>query len=192
MKTSLLLVHLNAWLFLALASWRLPHCWQDKPSRTSAGWRERLRQWYHTRHTPRGLLLDRNPFLWLTIRNRLGSLKAWSFLAAVGGLLVWLLLRFKFAEVGVPLCGAAIVINHLLLKVFVASEAGGNMEEQRRSGGLEFLLSCSPLSVEEIVAGQWLALRRLLLWPVIAVLVSDLAMLFVCLLRPTSEFDKER
>jgi len=157
--TSLLIVHLNAWVFLALASVWLPRCWQDKP-KAKVRWREQFRQWYHSGNIPRRPLLDKNPFFWLTIRNRFGSMKVWTLLIALACLLFWILSRNKLRDAGIPLFIMAILANHLVLKMSFASEAGGNLDEQRHSGALEFLLSCTPLSVKEIIAGQWLAFRR--------------------------------
>jgi hypothetical protein len=76
-----------------------------------------------------------------------------------------------------PVFFAAIIINHLMVKLLMASEASGNLEEQRHSGALELLLSCTPLQVDEVVGGQWLALRRQFLGPTIAVIASDFLML---------------
>ena len=42
---SLFMVHFEAWLFLAIASWRLPHCWQEKAGPARLRWRDRFRQW---------------------------------------------------------------------------------------------------------------------------------------------------
>jgi hypothetical protein len=184
---SMLLVHLNAWLFLAATSWWLPRCWQEKTAKTEIRWRERFLRWYHERNTPRQPLLDSNPFLWLTIRNRLGSVKVWIALLPLNCFWVWLLSRNNFADAAMPLFVGAIIANHLVLKILVAAEASGNLEEQRHSGALEFLLSCSPLTVREIIAGQWLALRRQFFRPVIVVLATDFAMMLVVLLRSMSK-----
>jgi hypothetical protein len=175
--TSLLLVHLNAWLFLAAASWWLPRSWQEKAAKARISWGERLRQWYHARYTPRNKLLDTNPFLWLAIRNRLGSLRTWGVLLILGVFWGCLLCKINVAEDGMPVFFAAIIINHLMVKLLMASEASGNLEEQRHSGALELLLSCTPLQVDEVVGGQWLALRRQFLGPTIAVIASDFLML---------------
>jgi hypothetical protein len=179
----MLLVHLNAWLFLAVASWWLPRCWREKPAKSGNRWRERFLRWNHERNAPRKLLLDTNPFLWLAIRNRLGEIKVWIALLLLNGFWAWCLSRNNFADAGLPIFVAAIISNHLVLKILVAAEASGNLEEQRHSGALEFLLSCSPLTVDEIAAGQWLALRRQLLRPLIAILAADFAMMLVVLLR---------
>ena len=180
---SMLLVHVNAWLFLAVASWWLPRCWQEKPVKMKIHWRERFLLWYNRRNTPRQLLLDINPFLWLSIRNRLGSLKVWGVLLPINCFWVWVLSRSSLVDDGVPIFIGAILSNHLLLKILVAAEASENFEEQKHSGALEFLLSCSPLTVREIIAGQWLALRRQFLRPMVAVLVTDFAMMLVGFLR---------
>jgi hypothetical protein len=186
---SLLFIHLNAWLFLAVASWWLPRSWQERPAKTRVRWRERLLQRYHFLNTPRRALLDANPFLWLSLRNRLGPVKVWIGLALIDGFWIWCLSRNTFEEAGMPIFIAAILSNHLLLKILAASEASGTLEEQRHSGALEFLLSCTPLTVEEIVAGQWLALRRQLLRPMFAILAADFAMLLVVLVRATPNIE---
>jgi len=175
--TSLLLVHLNAWIFLALASWRLPHCWQEKAAKVRIGWPQRLRRWYHARFTPRKDLLDTNPFLWLSVRNSFGSIKMWTILAALGCFWIWTLCRFTFQDVWMPVFFTAVITNHLLLKMVFASEATNNLEEQRHSGALEFLLSCTPLTVQQIIDGQWRALLRQFLWPTVAVVLADFAAL---------------
>jgi hypothetical protein len=178
---SMILVQLNAWLLLAVASWWLPRCWQERAGKTGIHWRERFLRWYHERNTPLRLLLDKNPFLWLSIRNRLGPVKVWSSLVLVNCFWAWCL-RWNLThggsvEVVVPIFVGVIISNHAVLKLIVAGEATDTFEEQRHSGALEFLLSCSPLTAREIIAGQWLALRRQLLRPVIVVLVVDFAMM---------------
>jgi ABC-type transport system involved in cytochrome c biogenesis permease component len=175
--TSLLLVHVSAWLFLAAASWRLPRCWQEKSSKAKFRWRERFQQWYHNHFTPRTLLLDTNPFLWLALRNKLGSLKVWGALLPLNCYGIWLLAQCSSADDVMALFSGAIMVNHAVLKILVATGAGENFEEQRHNGTLEFLLSCTPLSVPEILAGQWTALRRQFFSPMIVVLASDLVML---------------
>jgi len=70
---SLLMVHLTGWLFLALASWRLPHCWQEKVGPARLRWRDRFRQWTYGppafRDGLRRELAGINPFFWLVSRT---------------------------------------------------------------------------------------------------------------------------
>ena len=175
---SLLLVHLNAWLFLAVASLALPRCWQDKPVKTDTRWRTRLRQWCYgppaAREALRLRLIGTNPFLWLVSRNRLGQITVWGVLGVIacGWVWIWLASKVHLRD-AMPLFVMIILLYHGVLKFWMASEASSHLSEQRRSGALEYLLCCTPLSVPEILRGQWLALRRRFLRPMIAVLVLD-------------------
>ncbi len=82
-----------------------------------------------------------------------------------------------------PLFVMMILLYHGVLKFWMASEASSHLSEQRRSGALEYLLCCTPLSVPEILRGQWLALRRRFLGPMIAVLVLDFVLMALSLTR---------
>jgi hypothetical protein len=84
-----------------------------------------------------------------------------------------------------------ILFNHGVLKFLMASEACSHLSEQRRSGALEYLLCCTPLSVPEILRGQWLALRRLFLGPMIAVLALDVVLMAVSLTRAAGNDARE-
>jgi ABC-type transport system involved in multi-copper enzyme maturation permease subunit len=180
--TSLLLVHLTAWLFLALASRRLPHCWQEKADPAGLRWRERFRQWTYGpprfREDLRRRLIGINPFLWLVSRNRLAPIFVWGTLAIVACFTIWVVYRVGLSEC-IPVFVGAVCVGHLLLIAGVASEASRHLEEQRRSGALEFVLCSTPLRDREILAGLWSDLRRQFLLPFIVVLVSDVVMAFV-------------
>jgi hypothetical protein len=171
--TSFILVHLNAWAFLIVASFWLPRCWQEKAGKKDAKWRDRFVRNYDQWGFPRERLLSANPFHWLAIRNQLGPWKTWGILLIVDGLWGWGLLRNKFNDLGQIIFTGAILSNHFVFKFMAATAAARNLEEQRHSGTLEFLLSCTPLSVGEIAEGQWLALRDQLLWPMIGMLALD-------------------
>lgn len=54
---------------------------------------------------------------------------------------------------------------------------------------MEFLLSCTPLSVHKIIAGQWQALQRQFLRPLIAILIADSAMMLVGFFRAMPRFE---
>jgi hypothetical protein len=60
----------------------------------------------------------------------------------------------------------------LFFRVWIVSEACARLSEDRRSGALELLLS-TPLSEREVVRGQWLALRRQFLKPVLVFLALE-------------------
>ncbi len=62
------------------------------------------------------------------------------------------------------------MLLNLLLKVWFALEAGRQLAEDRRQGALELLLS-TPLTVQDILRGQLLALKRQFLGPVVVTLL---------------------
>jgi hypothetical protein len=173
---SLLLSHLMSWFLLALAAWRLPHCWQEKAGPARLRWRDRFRQWTYGppafREGLRRRMVGINPFLWLVSRNRLAPLFFPVSLLLVNGLWIW-----AWCEAGwqdrFGLLFAPVVTNHLLLLVGVAAEASSHLQEQRRSGALEFVLCATPLQVGDILAAHWELLRRRFFWALIAVLLTD-------------------
>jgi hypothetical protein len=178
-------------LFLGLASWWLPNSWQDKPKKTKVTWRDRFLHWYHERNTPRQSLLDANPFCWMIMRQRLGALKAWAALLVINCYWVWLLSQMESFRDSIPVFIGVVAGNHLILKMLFAVEAGHTLEEQRHNGELEFLLSCTPLSVSDIIAGQWRALRRQFLRPAIIVVAFDLVFLLLDLFHARGGFDPD-
>jgi hypothetical protein len=63
-------------------------------------------------------------------------------------------------------------VLNFILRIWFASETAGVLSDNRKSGGLELLLS-TPLRIEDILRGQWLALKRQFLGPVLAVIVVE-------------------
>ena len=147
---SLLLTQALSWLFLALASVLLPRLWQGTASvNPEAGGKaaravESMLLRGRAGRTP---LRDLNPIYWLVLRQ---SRSVWSVWVICAGQHGWgLLLAMLRILVGVHAC-----------RFFV---------DARRSGALEELLS-TPLTIDEILRGQWMALRRTFLAPTIALL----------------------
>jgi ABC-type transport system involved in multi-copper enzyme maturation permease subunit len=179
---SLLLVHLLSWVLLALAAWRLPHCWQEKAGPARLRWRDRLRQWAYGppafREGLRRKLVGVNPFLWLVSRNRLAPLVIPISLCVTDGLCIWGWCEFDWQDRFVWLV-VTVVANHLLLLLGVASEASGHLQAERRNGALDFVLCSTPLQVGDILGAHWELLRRRFFWPLIAVLVTDVVALLL-------------
>jgi hypothetical protein len=168
---SLIASHLLGWLFVALASIALPHRWQERPKAApraeSPGlWsRSRARNFAHRARVPAQLLAI-NPVLWLIGNNRAIGVAAWLIVLAWGAAMG---LEVLFA----PGTGVAFIANFLFsrpfvfpLKVLFALETCRFFAEGRRNGALEMLL-CTPLTTQEITHGQWLALKRTFLAPLI-------------------------
>lgn len=197
---SLLVNHLIGWSFLGLASFFLPRVWQDKPAGPKTWpYRERWRQWTlgpaDQRKAFRSRALDLNPFFWLAGRGRWRPFGVWFGMALIG--IAWGALGWYFGRNG---GGAGFVIGaaatiYFTLKISFSAEAARSLAENRQSGALELLVS-TPLSVAEIVRGQWLELRRLFLCPVLLVLLLDIAVMMAGNLMPglgmrNSSWDKE-
>ncbi len=156
--------HAIGWLALLLTTFILPRVWQDKSA--SAKNLRRREQWQlltagpsDTRELFRRRLLEINPFYWLASRERFKVALVWLWLGA--GAVLWVvgLARAKrdWLDPGTYLMTALAL--HSFFKCWIAMEASRRLGLDRRSGALELLL-CTPLSVKEILRGQWLALLR--------------------------------
>ena len=179
---SLTVIHGMAWLLVGLASWVVPHTWQDRSETGSRlHWREfwqklnfgmKAKQKEHRRR-----LLDVNAFYWLAGRARLKPVHVWVFLGslALWWLIGWLTARDVWFDESIVVT-TALLLN-TALKLWVAIEASQRLAEDQTTGALELLLS-TPLGVNEICRGQWLALRRQFLGPLLVVLVAEFALGF--------------
>jgi ABC-type transport system involved in multi-copper enzyme maturation permease subunit len=174
-------VHLVTWGLLAFACLRLPWVWQARERTTgAANFEERLEQRLYgegaKRRRFRQRLLDLNPFLWLAQRERGKPLYVWLYLGAVGS--TWLWGRTTQGDV---MLDANTVVPTLLLvqgffKVWVVSEACARLAHDRGNGALELLLS-TPLTPAEVLRGQWLALRRQFLRPLLVFALLEFLLL---------------
>ncbi|HYT60684.1 MAG TPA: ABC transporter permease subunit [Haliangiales bacterium] len=167
---SLLLTHLLSWLFLLLAGVQLPLFQRGNPGSISrvggrpADVSDRLRS---RRATGRRPLLDRNPIFWLTIRNSRMTGVSWAIWTTLAIGVAWTFARDPMVAVAMGQYSWSFLAG--LLRILVGVYACRFFAEARRGGALELLL-CTPLTVEDILRGQWMALRRLFLVPTIALL----------------------
>jgi len=175
----LLITHAMGWGFLALASFLLPRIWQEAPA---IGWRRANSVALSEREgaqraTRRARFLDVNPVFWLTSRKS----QTGSTLAILCILVGFGWLMYQFNQV-VGFIGASVLsfFLSLLVAVPVGLHSCRFFADARRNGALELLLS-TPLTVKEILRGQWLTLRRAYLAPVIAVLGLELPLVFTML-----------
>ncbi|MCF7763804.1 MAG: ABC transporter permease [Verrucomicrobia bacterium] len=177
---SVSLTHFFGWTFLILACICVRYTWQDKPStRTQTRWRERWKQYQFgsagIRARFRRSLLDINPFFWIAGRNRLRPAYVLATLGLAGCFWFWLYLKFPDDMTDSASFVPIALMLHTVLKMWVASEACRTLCEERKSGSIELVLS-TPLSVDQIIRGQLLALNRQFGWPVILVLGVDFVM----------------
>jgi ABC-type transport system involved in multi-copper enzyme maturation permease subunit len=164
--------HLMGWLFLGWAGWRL-RTFVDKAKRSGAWTRVFTRDLIGSSATRRARLLEVNPVLWLLDDSRRLRWVAWLLALAAVGVLIFM---EETSPTALVLSGYALWPFYFLLKVFFAIQACRFFAESRRTGALE-LLCCTPLTMRAVVAGQWMLLRRVFLWPVIILLSAHLAAL---------------
>jgi ABC-type transport system involved in multi-copper enzyme maturation permease subunit len=169
---SLAVSFLSGWFFLGWAGWRL-RTFVDKGKRSGAWTRVFTRNLTGSSAIRRARLLEVNPVLWLLDDSRRMRWVAW--LLALGAVAV-LIYMVGSSPMAVAFSGYAMWPFYFLLKVFFAIQACRFFADSRRTGALE-LLCCTPLTMRAVVAGQWMLLRRVFLWPLIILLSAHLAAL---------------
>ena len=178
---SLGVIHAIGWVALILAMIVAPRSWQDRPSGVrKLRWRERWQLWSFgtlaQRKAFRTRLLNTNAFFWLAGRARLKPAFVWLVLGLVGCGWFWGWMKFHREWLNEGTYIMTGVVLSLLLKGWFVSEVGRQLAEERKSGSLELLLSTS-LTVNDIVKGQFLALARQFLGPLILVLSVEIVFL---------------
>lgn len=178
--SSVAISHILAWGFIIVAGILARYSWQDKPlGGRKLIWRERMQRWQFgdmvARIRYRTRLLDVNPFFWLASRNRLKPHYVYLWLGIVGFVWLWLYIKYRSEMLDPAAYVPTAILLHTVLKLWLASEACRPLSEDRANGALELLLS-TPMSVDEILQGQILALKRQFGGPVAVVLLADFAM----------------
>ncbi len=179
------IIHGLCWAFLLLASLIVPRSWQDNPPGAKMA---RLRDNWHRvsfgdaaiRLAFRRRLLDINAFFWLAARARLKPIHVWVSFGALAGLWIWGAMANRSDWFSGGIYVATGIVLTTTLKIWIASEAGRRLGEDRKIGALELLLS-TPLSVRDILRGQMLALRRQFLAPLVTVLIVECVFLVASL-----------
>ena len=174
---SLATIHGFSWLSLCVASLAARLSWQDRPpDQTALRLKEHLRTWtfgYDTeRATLRSRLLDVNPILWLVARMRSKPISVWLVLSIFACGWVWGWWRLRRDWLSGPVYISTAVVLNFILRIWFAAEAAWVLSDNRKSGALELLLS-TPVRIEDILRGQWLALKRQFLGPTLAVIVVE-------------------
>jgi ABC-type transport system involved in cytochrome c biogenesis permease component len=187
--------HALAWLCLVIAALVAPRNWQDRPVSSA---RLAFRDWWKTcfygaperRALHRRDLLEANPFLWLCARSVFKSYSVWLVLAllACGWVYGYYRLEGDWLNEGVYFISGFIL--NMLFKGWVASQCGRQLAEERQQGSLELLL-CTPLSVRDILSGQWLALRRQFLGPFLFTVVLWFTLMYATVFRESSQSQQD-
>ena len=166
-------VHVLGWIWLVAAVVILPRAWQDKPAAGVPWWK----RWLASDGVAPGrmsdekrwLMLDGNPIVWLVLRGSERQTYLWLLviLAAVVSVVAWAVTGGATLMSGVIL--GVLILVHLTIAIWVASEACHLFSAARDSGAFELLLS-TPLTAREIVDGHVLGLQRMFHRPVMILL----------------------
>jgi hypothetical protein len=186
--TALGVTQVMAWVLLGLASFVLPRAWQERATRKVAARETWSYAWRYGGAGRRGRLrrrlIERNPVLWLACRERWQALGLWT-LAAIAAVTFLIFLAMD-ASAGAWMAWRSVGwVFSAALYLWMASQAGRFFVEGRRSGLVELLLA-TPVSVHDIVQGQWRALVRMFGPPIALVVLVDL--LAQCLSGGTMSF----
>jgi len=182
---SLVASHIFGWFLLCITSLILPRIWQEKPMLPERkGIFSRLhRQGRGTtaqRAKARQRLLPINPILWVIGDEPTMRFAVWAVVAVWGIVITMVSWQAEEQAIPVPIIGTKAF--GFLIKLIFASQACRFFIESRKSGALELLLS-TPLRNREIIRGQWLALRRIFLWPLIVFALFNLTPLVFIIAR---------
>lgn len=183
------LQHFLGWSLLALACLFIPRSWQEK-STNAKGPRQSLANFWRfggkrARMALRQKLLDRNPILWLALRDRWLARLMWLVMAAVLAICGWHLcdVYLNGANVGDQTANAVNGVFDLLLLLWVSSQACRLFVEAVRNGAMELIL-VTPINPRQIVLGQWRALWRTFLIPAIFMVLLQTVPLFETMMQP--------
>lgn len=163
-----------SWTFLGLACWIAPRSWQDSVVGKTSRWRGRRLSLDGPEIRAR--LLAVNPFLWRASRPELKRVAVWVLVGVLAAF--WAGVRWatgvKNGDGGdVAVDFSFLVWAGLMLKAWVASEAGRALGNDRRSGALELVMTTG-LEPDRIVNGQVRAICRQFMLPIAAMLLANL------------------
>ncbi len=188
---SLIITHGLSWIFLIAACVIVPRSWQDKAATvTQLRWRDRWLRWSlgdsAQRAKYRARLLDVNAFYWLASRSRIKPALVWAVLGVLGCGWLWGWMKIGPDWIEPTVCIVTALILNTILKGWFAGEACAQLAEDRRIGALELLLS-TPLDVRSVLHGQFLALCRQFLWPLLFAITVEITFLVAGLGRIHSD-----
>ena len=179
-----------AWMLTLAACVIVPLTWGDKPPRKASRrgwWRRDVNSLVNYgdaegRIAFRRKALNTNAYFWHVARARLKPIHVWLFIV-MGGVW-WICCWFREGRIWLDeatYVSTAVIVNSAF-KLWITLEAGQRLGEDRRSGAFELLLA-TPLTVSDILRGQWIALRRQFLKPLLIVIVVELV--FIATLHQT-------
>lgn len=178
--TSLTLIHILAWVFVALAAHQLRTGWRDGLESSTA---TQLRSLHpkialaqETEHRRRRHARDINPIAVFVETDH--RIERFAWICTIAGIAIQAVVLFYNA--GSWLVLGAFNLTFLPMKVLVAWKTCAFFVSARRDGAMELLLT-TPLSDFEMIQGQMEGLKRLFHKPLIALFLGDLLMPLILL-----------
>jgi ABC-type transport system involved in cytochrome c biogenesis permease component len=170
-----------AWTLLIWTCFTLPRSWQES-ERLTTGARYRWEQFWRygsakSRASSRAQKLRRNPIFWLASRERWQV--RWLWFGVLAGVALQVAVLLGFQNHGTVKYVLTIILGYLqgliwlFVYVWTASQASRFFVEARRSGFLELLLA-TPITVREIVRGNWHSFLKTFGWPLGVMLAVQL------------------
>jgi hypothetical protein len=174
--TSLVLSHAGAWGFLAASSALIPFAWQDREVSQADAVRKRF-AWLlpkpAERAKTRERMLEHNPIFWLAARNEGERRLIWTLLIVSCGVWMGVVLTYRTNGPIVSVFSSGILFFiTVTLRIWMALQGSRHLAEARSNQALELFLA-TPLSTEEIIAGQKLAAKHLFLGPTAVVAAAE-------------------
>jgi ABC-type transport system involved in cytochrome c biogenesis permease component len=177
-------------VLLGLAGWRIGRMWRDENVIPPAGARfKRLRQRFFSRKESgenfRAKTLPVNPVYWLLARTWSRPVQVWSLLV-LGALLMFFYAELVQSRSSLPvkLMFPAVTL-YLLIKLLATHHATRLVGELKADAGLEFITTTG-MSMDDILRGYELALRRWFAGPVFAFSALCLIAFVLTLILPSS------
>jgi hypothetical protein len=160
---ALLTTQIIAWVLFLIASLVVARAWQEKRSRKSSGVSSLSYGWRYggrgRRLRIRERLIGLNPVMWLACRERWQSFPIW-VIAIVPAAAAVAAYFTGIPEITGMVLGWLTSLFVWIAYIWAASQANRFLVEARRSGMIELLLA-TPLTVGEILRGQWRAFGRM-------------------------------
>jgi hypothetical protein len=178
-------MHALTWLALGFACRGLGRTWCEDPVWAST---QKAPEIVPTSLTAPPVAAQRcgegsNPVTWLRLRGDRGG----RYLGILGlaGIAILLLVFFKGSTSKGDERGLLLVLLalHTLLKINIALEGGRYLAEDRRSGALDLLLA-TPLTVKEILRGQFSALTRRFAGRIILTMLFSMGLCVIAMGNP--------
>jgi hypothetical protein len=175
--TSFAIIFAISLLLLSAASFITPRTWQQRATEPLLKRLvERYAAWtLRTIRSRSGLgreMLDCNAYEWLAARKLSAAHKAWMFIAFAVGVSAALILNFvrgyDAAAVLITVCVPAAYILQTSIKIRIGGHACDRFAHDCETNAMELLL-CTPLTIREMIAAEFRALRRHYFWPLLAV-----------------------